>query len=459
MNKKFIQVSIAVLFLITACRQLPESAAPLATVIFTQIPTRVSTATLPPVPSKTPREQRNEPTGTLLPPTPLPTIPTFTPTFDASTIVTVTPAQMEKCPEQSIDEAAQQIVKEPKSVPSPIVMDVTNDGPSEIILSGDSSDGSGTGSIYIVGCKNSSYMVLKEVSSLEYPSPQLWTVQDLNGNGIPEIVIAIRTCGGFGSCWMIYVLEWNKDAFQNIADEQINQDISPWLEKLDFSDIDQNGITEIIVSRELPSHPDSLSDGTWRKYTEIYSWNGKAYVPVRRTLTPAQFRFQAIQDADDATARQNYDLALSLYQDAIFSDKLEWWSFDRYLYYKNNLWVSIKSTAVPTPYPDSTEYPKLAAYAYYRIMLIHIIQGHESDAGTIYKTLQQKFSNDPNGRPYVEMANDFWNAYQSTQKMYDGCAAAIEYAAEHPDILAPLGSDYHGRQSHFYEPSDVCPFR
>jgi len=49
--------------------------------------------------------------------------------------------------------------------------------------------------------------------------------------------------------------------------------------------------------------------------------------------------------------------------------------------------------------------------------------------------------------------------FTSTQKMYDGCAAAIQYAVEHPEILTPLGSDYHGWQSHIYRPADVCPFR
>jgi hypothetical protein len=119
-------------------------------------------------------------------------------------------------------------------------------------------------------------------------------------------------------------------------------------------------------------------------------------------------------------------------------------------------------SAVGTPAPgapEPTEYPRLAAYAYYRIMILHLMQNHESDASTVYNTLQEKFSNDPYGQPYVEMAIAFWNAYQSTHKMYDGCAAAIEYAAEHPDILTPLGSDYHGSQSHIYKPEDVCPFR
>jgi hypothetical protein len=92
-------------------------------------------------------------------------------------------------------------------------------------------------------------------------------------------------------------------------------------------------------------------------------------------------------------------------------------------------------------------------------MLLQVVQGHESDVGTVYKTLQQKFGDDPYGHPYVEMAAAFWDVYQSTRKMYDGCAAAIQYATGHPEILIPLGSDYHGWQSHTYVPADVCPFR
>jgi hypothetical protein len=92
-------------------------------------------------------------------------------------------------------------------------------------------------------------------------------------------------------------------------------------------------------------------------------------------------------------------------------------------------------------------------------MLLHIVPGHESDAGTVYKTLKQKIGTDPYGKSYVEMAIAFWDAFQSTSKMYDACAAAIQYAAEHPEILMPLGSDYHGSQSHTYILADVCPFR
>ncbi|HEU0294845.1 MAG TPA: hypothetical protein VFR47_19035, partial [Anaerolineales bacterium] len=147
-------------------------------------------------------------------------------------------------------------------------------------------------------------------------------------------------------------------------------------------------------------------------------------------------------------------------QEVIFSDKLKSYSPEIHDNLRAQWDTRYGTTPTPTPSPIALdEYPRLASYAYYRIVLLHLVQNHESDAITVYNTLQQKFGSDQYGRPYVEMATAFWEAYQSTHKMHDGCAAAIQYAAEHPEILIPLGSDYHGAQSHIYVPADVCPFR
>jgi hypothetical protein len=173
----------------------------------------------------------------------------------------------------------------------------------------------------------------------------------------------------------------------------------------------------------------------------------------------AIYRFQAVEDADRATLLGEYDSALSLYQDVIFSDKLDSWSEERALQISARLEVWY-GTPTPTAFPeDKTEYPRLAAYAYYRMVILHTFLSEMEAAQVKYATLQEKFPTGSPGQPYVEMASAFWDAWQSTHKMYDGCAAAIGYAAAHPEILTPLGSDYHGQQSHIYVPADVCPFR
>lgn len=125
----------------------------------------------------------------------------------------------------------------------------------------------------------------------------------------------------------------------------------------------------------------------------------------------------------------------------------------------NHLLDPFSNQPTPTPpAPDPTEYPRLAAYAYYRMLILHTFLGEMDSAQVKYATLQEKFPAESPGHPYVEMATDFWNAYQSSGRMYDACAAAIAYADAHPEILIPLGSDYHGWQSHQYQPADVCPF-
>ena len=200
----------------------------------------------------------------------------------------------------------------------------------------------------------------------------------------------------------------------------------------------------------------------WRFKTVVYSWDGNLYSESYVSFDEAQYRFQAVQDADRELLFGNLDTALAYYQDAISNEKLEWWARERRDYEVKVFYDSYKLvTPTPLPYPeeDFTEYPRLAAYAYYRIMLLHLVQGQEAEAASTYQTLQEKFGTDPYAAPYVEMASAFWESYQSTQKMYDGCAAAIQFAVEHPEILIPLGSDYHGWQSHIYEPADVCPFR
>jgi len=430
--------------------------------------------------------------------TPLPTIPTFTPTFDVSTIVTVTPAPKDECPkedptlkpdlkvlfaQESLRSLKDQALLDflnlggtPNSVITSflqefvwfhanmgIQLDVTGDQVNEFLVTDQRF-------VYVFGCDNGKYKILLSDSDepMWLQSISFNASHDMNLNGIPEIIIDEQ--GGHGlPTGRISIFEWNGSDFAPlIQSEAYNTNQYFPFADMSFSpdifiaDTDGNGTLELILKSNLPIPVSSQYAHLipWRNETYIYSWNGVLFTLDRIEYTYPQYRFQALQDADNEISHRNYNKALLLYQDVITNDKLQTWSLS---IEENEI---AKSFAIrdnyptPTPVPnDITEYPRLAAYAYYRIMLIHLVQNHESDATTIYNTLQEKFGNDQYGQPYVEMATVFWKAYQSTHKMYDGCAAAIQYAAEHPEILTPLGSDYHGSQSHIYKPEDVCPFR
>jgi hypothetical protein len=259
----------------------------------------------------------------------------------------------------------------------------------------------------------------------------------------------------------IHTFEWNSQTFQELSPD-ITTDNEATVEDINHDGAKEILGTGIISQSGFYGYPyfgsSDFNIPQLRSMTYVYSWNGTNFIFTSEKFEPPQYRFQATQDGDLETIYKQYEQALSLYQEAIFNKKLIWWSPAQYEYMKIKYYDS-NTTLPPTPTEDTTEYPRLAAYAYYRIMLLHLVQGHETEATTVYNTLKKKFDNDQYGHPYVEMATAFWEAYQSTHKMYDGCAAAIQYAAEHPDILIPLGSDYHGSQSHIYKPEDVCPFR
>jgi hypothetical protein len=281
-----------------------------------------------------------------------------------------------------------------------------------------------------------------------------------------KLTILLGVASQGGHSYGVY--EWDGEKFSSRIrsdNPEYSENGFVWVEVtggIHYDDVNNDNVQELIVDSGIPLWETYHSGLPWRNKRTIYKWNGKYYVPDIVEFAQPELRYQAIQDGDIATDQREYNKAFELYQAGIFDTNLRGYSPE---IRKNlqNAWLSqIGSTPVPTPtqYPDDpTEYPRLAAYAYYRIMLLHLVQNQESDATAVYNTLQQKFGNDQYAHPYVEMASAFWNAYQSTHKMYDGCAAAIQYAAEHPEILIPLGSDYHGAQSHVYVAADVCPFR
>jgi len=415
--------------------------------------------------------------------TPLPTIPTFTPTFDASTIVTVTPAPKAECPKPSnpvqinfaiypsgkkyvghstIDEILmflnsgrqlEQLDNELKQIGSlNTIEDITNDGISDLVII----SGSVFQTVNILWCQSGKYNRFpKDIVEGETLGSDkvIFELHDLNQNGIPEVL----SIGNGRTGLNINILEWSGTNFHDLtADETgLNAFMSYALsDGFELRDLNNDGVLEFILKGLPPPSRDYPGDPL-RSQTDIYFWNGKIYSSIT-TFGAPRYRFQTIQDADTQALHGNYDEATRLYQDVIDSNKLDWWSKEKF---EHNREAAINFTTPFVIAPDKTEYPRLAAYTYYRIMLLHLVQGNESDATTTYNTLQQKFGSDAYGRPYVEMATAFWEAYQSAHKMYDGCAAAIQYAAERPEILIPLGSDYHGSQSHIYAAADVCPFR
>jgi hypothetical protein len=320
--------------------------------------------------------------------------------------------------------------------------------------------------INVYSCDHGTYTILFE-RPIFYGTAHV-TIQELNRNGIQELVLSFNSCEW---CRAVSVFEWDGEEFKSLVqdwyidpfdEELVSQDFTelPGYASVSLKDIDSNGTFEILLQGGKPSYLAGMSgrEGPYREQTIVFMWNGEHYVWYSRRFDPADFRFQTLQDADEASQRGEWDVAQALYQEVIYSDELASW--------KREVWDALieenEGTFSP-PNPgdmpfNPVEYDQLSAYARFRILLLHLLRGWNDDAETVFENLEMTYDVDSAGYPYVEMAEVFWSIYTTSVDIGEGCSAAIEFIQRSPELLLPLGSSDHGLFTIQYEAYMMCPY-
>ena len=354
------------------------------------------------------------------------------------------------------------------------LQDLTNDGQPEIVLR--------TGMLSILGCDpgdSGQYTVLGQfVDDIDLVPPVIIAIQDLNRDGYPELLFTSRAFGGLSTSYLLQVRAWDGQAFNSVP---ILPATYPYrfLGELDFLDFrgtlwgityhagrievldaDQNGTLEFIIRSGLPGHPDLIASGPWRRAMDIFTWNGEAFVLLRSEIDPAVYRFQAAHDADQAALLGDFERALALYQDVIFSDRLAGWSPKLYDQQSDILEANYRGLPTPTPIPAPPEETShLVAYAYFRSLVLHALQGEDQQAQLLYDSLILQFPAGQPGHTSAELAAAFWPVYLGTHDVGQACTQALRAVGEGvEDILYWLDGDFHGRQAPAYLPVDLCPY-
>jgi hypothetical protein len=319
-------------------------------------------------------------------------------------------------------------------------------------------------STHILKCEKGAYREITPeegfwISQLNSPFSTLEAIGDFNRNGVKELLV-VTPLGDHGRNidYATSIFEWDGQRVVSVLD-----DIGFW-GNAQIVETSPDQPAEVMISHmpfDLCGDWVSRGSGAERTSFTTYAWGGTQYVPIRTEYSPPEFRFQAVQDGDDASRREEYDKALAFYQQAIFDEKLQWWSPEYWEYYLLVHGCPGGGFIPPTPPPpDPAERPRLAAYSRYRILLLHIVRGYLPEAKIVYDTLQEKFPEGSVGHPYAEMATEFWNEYNVSQNIGLACDKAIAYARAHADdVLTPLGSSYYGSLNRDYAPEDICPFK
>lgn len=344
-----------------------------------------------------------------------------------------------------------------------MTIDVTGDTMPDVVMDfslfveGQYADGA----IFVFMCQEGRYkggavaVIGGQLFSTQDPDPGIRATQDMNQDGVPEIVFSyIEIIGTHANFTRVFrILEWDGSKFADLIQGDPYHPNAASVNNGDgvIRDTDGDGTLELVLTNGIGRGAEM--NGPQRACTDVWAWNGVAFTLDCVESGPPEYRFQAVQDGDDATLCGHYDKALTFYQQAIFDDQLLGWSPDR-------LWPDSLYGTDPTPTPDPDERPRLSAYARYRIMLLYIVQGFMPESQIVYETLQDEFPAGAIGHQYAELATVFWEEYDASGDIAAACGKALEYASTHADeVLSPLGSGFYGFGQRDYAPEDICPLK
>jgi tetratricopeptide (TPR) repeat protein len=348
-----------------------------------------------------------------------------------------------------------------------IVVDLTHDGVDEIVLF--------TLPVYVFSCHEGVYVKLLEVQP-DISDPYFAGVdlisQDLNSDGVADLLIESSYMGARNSTLNVQVYEWNGEAFVSLIPEAVHHpyqalghimfdsdvQVSMFNGHLRLEDIDRNGTVEIILRGGVEygyvaqlSAPQPIEIHTWM-------WNGDEFNFFDVAFSPPTLKIHAVQAGDVASQLSNYEEALELYWQTIEDPSLEAWNVER------NEWMPAwtdPGTPTPThPPPDPDQGDRVEAYARFRIILTNYLLGRVDEAEEQYRLIQSIHPPGDPGHPYAQLASTFIDTYQDTSLIGKACAAARNFADQNAmDITVPLGWAVYGEANMSYGAEDICPFQ
>ncbi len=303
-------------------------------------------------------------------------------------------------------------------------------------------------------------------AAYEYP-PSILYFGDLNNNGFTDIAIDKLTCH---YCTGVSMYEWRDGEFRDLirSSREYNGEITYFnlaelhgYTRANVTDLDGDGIFELILQGGIPSYIHGLGggDGHWREETVVYAWDGVYYTFQSQQYSAPEFRYEAVQDGDAKLSSQDYDAALSLYEQAINDEALASWDEEEW---RRLVFFPDDDLGQPDPYLipyNEKEYQQLLSYARYRMMLVYILQGKLDGAKNIHEELLNYVKDAPAGSSYARLATIFLDEYLVSSNIEKACSFAVAYTEEHPEMLYPLGNTdetWYGLLVRSYYPEDIC---
>ncbi len=313
--------------------------------------------------------------------------------------------------------------------------------------------------VFIFGCREHRYVTLHllilDRKEIDLPSGLL-AVEDLNGNGIKEIVVStVENIGNRGiQNLFAKVLEWNGAAFREVLlpDSQ-NHFAGRTIDSVvEFRDVDGNGTKEILVPRKY-WHDEAGVDcelGPDRNSSAVWMWEGDLYQYMWSEFAAPQYRFQAAYDGDYYSYLGLFRTAETMYLRAVFDSSLQPGS---YVDWSRDGECPLAENAKP----DATEPQKIQAYARFRLVELLVRVGRVLEAQTHWDFLRTHFPIGAPGHIYSYLANAFWWEYVKEEDVSAACAVVKQEAEKNKAEVFGLFGAY-GQWNPGPTVDNICPF-
>ncbi len=311
--------------------------------------------------------------------------------------------------------------------------DLTGDGDPETIVSiyaPASQVQPPSGMLLIYGCANQKdTLIYSDVTVDPQSMTQVFKVDDLIGAKHGGQVATLTSICGAHTCFDTFnALGWNGRTFVSLMAEPLTLPSASYV----LSKKNAEAAFHIEAQGGVVA---STGAGPQRTETQIWQWNGAQFAKVSSTLSPIEYRIQAIYEADDAFAKGDYQSAVDGYSRAITDDSLKDWLTE-------------------IGYSKAHDRGTLTAYARFRLLVIGVLRG-DANARDQLDQLTNDFPADNPDNTIQQMALTFWNKYQATKDVKPACAAADAFANDKYQITDNLS--LFGYANRLYTSDDMCP--
>jgi hypothetical protein len=231
------------------------------------------------------------------------------------------------------------------------------------------------GNLWIAGESGIIYRFYESVGDNVFDSamPLIVGLNDLSGDGLPEVVVDQHFCGAHTCSGNYQVLGYGDGGIRSLVSRPPVVEGGPGnvigvtYPDTRFEDATGDGLSDFLV------HGGSIGSagaGIVRTYTEVWAWDGAAVTLAETVLDATEYRHHILYEANDEMSAGNLERALLLYEQAINDTTLQ--------------------TAVFFPSEEETK-GAIDQFAAFRLILIDLLRNDAARAAGRLAWLQSNY--------------------------------------------------------------------